>query len=115
MTATPKSGFFRKNALLLLAFVVLLAVAAVFAIGAIRHARDWDIAADQPIEAWMTPRYIAHSWGLPRDMMMETLKLEPSPDGPQPLSEIAEERGVPVADLIAQIEAAVAEFRAQQK
>lgn len=107
--------FWRGNRFVILAFGLFLGLAVYFAIGAIRHAREWDVARDQPIEAWMTPRYIAHSWDVPRDVMMDTLHLVRIPGGPQPLAKIAEERGIPVERLIDDLEAAIAEFRARER
>lgn len=103
--------FWRENRVLLIAFVGVLSLVAVFAIGTFRHAREWDGARDQPIQAWMTPRYIAHSWDLPREVMTDQLGFERTTDGPQPLTDIADERGVPVAELIAEIEAVIAAYR----
>ena len=62
----------------------------------------------------MTPRYIAHSWDIPRDVMIEELGFAPGNDGPQPLSAIAAERGEPVDVLISRIEAAIAAHRAEK-
>lgn len=67
------------------------------------------------VEAWMTPRYVARSWGMsPRRLAKAIGAPIPPPDGPMSLSELAELRGVPVAEIIAEAEAAIAEFRAER-
>ena len=91
----------------------------IFALGAsvvfgVRAAVFWYTAPpwlerQQPIEAWMTPRYIARSLGLsPRDLMQALKAPMPPPDGPMSLSELAEIRGVTTKQIIAEAEAAVA-------
>ncbi|WP_136440695.1 hypothetical protein [Pacificoceanicola onchidii] len=68
----------------------------------------------QPIESWMTPRYVVRSWRVPREVVLDALLLErPLPGGPVSLSEIAELRGVPVAQVITDIETAIAAFQAE--
>ncbi len=69
---------------------------------------------DQVIEPWMTPRYVAHSWHVPREVMVEALgqDLEQGNGGPPNLARLAAERGVTTAELITVIEAAIEEFRA---
>jgi len=75
-----------------------------------RHDR---IQREQPVAAWMTPGYVAHSWHLPREAVIEALALDPK-DGPprETLSDLAKERGVPVESLITSLETAIAEHRA---
>lgn len=109
---TRGAGFWRANRGLVLAFVLLLAFALFFAAGAMRRIEDRFAAADQPIEPWMTPRYVAHSWDLPREVMVGELGFAPGADAGQPLSAIARERGVPVEVLIVELEAAIAAHRA---
>lgn len=104
--------FLRHNRLLLLAFVVALTLAAYLGTSAFRNATAFrDAPPDQTIEGWMTPRYVAHSWDVPREVMTG-LGFERGTDGPRPLSRIAEDRGIPVDVLIAEIEAAIAAHRA---
>ncbi|MDE9448886.1 hypothetical protein J3R80_00200 [Aliiroseovarius sp. Z3] len=67
---------------------------------------------DQPIEGWMTPRYVAMSWDVPRDVMMNALRIDRPEDGPPNLARLAEARGVTLDALIAEIEAAIAAHRA---
>lgn len=67
---------------------------------------------NQPVAAWMTPRYVARSWGLPPDLVLDAIEApRPRPEGPVSLRRIATLRGVPVEEVIADLEAAIAEFR----
>lgn len=104
--------FWRENKVLVLSFVLVLGLTVFFGLGALKHLRGWDAAVDPPIEGWMTPRYVAHSWNVPRAVMEGDLGLIRGVDGPVPLSRIAEARGVPVEVLVAEIEAAIAAHRA---
>lgn len=106
-------GFFRKNLILLAGFALVLGLTIFFGLGALNHTREFRAAPpDRAVEAWMTTRYIAHTWTLPREVMTG-LGFERTPDGPRPLRKIAEERGIPVEDLIAEVEAAIAAHRAE--
>ncbi len=68
---------------------------------------------EQAIEPWMTPGYIAHSWQVPRSVVIEALHAPvPPPKGPMNLTELAAHNGVPIEDLIAEAEAAIAAWRA---
>jgi hypothetical protein len=70
---------------------------------------------DEAIAGWMTPRYIAHSWDVPPETIGAALGLEPGRSGrPPTLERLAEERGVPLAELEAAVAAAIARHRAEQ-
>ena len=67
----------------------------------------------QPVAAWMTPRYIARTWDVPPDILLETLNIERTGDGrPPTLEKIARDRGIPVETLISDVETALRAFRA---
>lgn len=68
----------------------------------------------QQIEPWMTPRFISHSWQLPRELVLEAIGAPPRPDHLMNLEEIAQAQGVPPEELVARLEAAIAAFRADQ-
>lgn len=69
---------------------------------------------EQVIVGWMTPNYISHSWRVPRDVILDALDIpDPRPAGPMNLTTLAAQRGVPVEDLIAATEDAIATFRAE--
>jgi len=107
------SAFFKQNRVLIFAFALLLAGSLFFGWNTFQHTAHYRAASqDRSVEAWMTTRYIAHTWRLPRETM-ESLGFERQSDGPRPLSKIADERGVPVDTVIAEVEAAIAAHLAE--
>ena len=76
-----------------------------------RHER---IASEQPVAAWMTPGLIAHSWHVPREVILDALDAPGRPaQGPMNLTELAEMQGTTVEALIAEANAAIAAWRAE--
>ncbi len=67
---------------------------------------------DVMIEPWMTPRLISHSWHVPPEVLGAALQIERKPGKSRNIEWYAEDLGMPVETLINQIEAAIAEFRA---
>ncbi|GLS87819.1 hypothetical protein GCM10010873_27930 [Cypionkella aquatica] len=64
---------------------------------------------NQAVEPWMTAGYIAKSWSVPGPKL-DLLAGLPGPavkGHPQPMAEIARDRGVPVAEVIARVEKAI--------
>lgn len=101
------------------ATVILGAALAVSLFFAVRLVAFWIYWADpdhrdQAIAPWMTPGYVAHSWGIPRDLAFETLGLPPASGRPRTLEEIAADRGLTVDALAEDLRAAIAAFRARQ-
>ena len=67
---------------------------------------------NQPVAVWMTPRYISRSWRIPPELVVEALDApRPPPDGPMSLRELAEYRGVPLEQVLAEAEALIASQR----
>lgn len=68
----------------------------------------------QAVQPWMTVGYVGRSWHLdPRAIDAEAGL--PFPEGkPLTLQQIADQRGVPVADIIAAVEAAIARLQAAE-
>jgi len=93
-----------------------LAVSLFFAVRLVAFWIYWADPAhrDQAIEPWMTPGYIAHSWGVPREVAFEALNLPPAPGGPRTMQDLAAERGVSVNVLAQDLQAAIDTFRAQE-
>lgn len=96
----------------------VLAIALVaFLIFGLRAALFWSdrlprAERDQPVAAWMTPRYIARSWRIPPDLVLDAIDApRPPPDGPMSLRELAEFREVPVEQVLAEAEALIASRR----
>lgn len=100
---TRLAHLWTHHRLLLAGFVLALAITLFFAFRLIAFAIYWNDPAhrEQPIAGWMTPRYIAHSWHLPPEDVRAALNLTPDrTEGRITLIEIAEQRGVPVSELI---------------
>jgi hypothetical protein len=52
----------------------------------------------QPLELWMSPRYVAKSWDLPREVILEVMDLQP--DNAQPtLRHVIEHLGITLPEL----------------
>lgn len=104
----------RENRLVFIGFVLAAALTLFFATRLTLNWIYWNDPAhrDQEIAGWMTPRYVAHSWRIPPEVLAGTLGLEPGPGRPPTLSEIAAARGTTVEALAAAIEAAAERHRA---
>jgi hypothetical protein len=76
----------------------------------------WATHQEEPIQPWMTVGYVARSWGLDgRDIdALAGLPLPEVKGRPQPLAEIAADRGVAVEEVIAEVEAAITALRATE-
>jgi hypothetical protein len=99
------------------AFLLACAVTLFFAGRFTVYTVYWATHQEVPVEPWMTVGYVARSWGLePR--ALDAAAGTPVPDvkgHPQTLEEIARDRGVPVADVIVEVEAAVARMKASEE
>lgn len=96
-------------------FVTLLCFACYFAINAIAAAIYWNDPRhqDQPLAAWMTPRYVAQSYDIPPDVLGPALFLDPTePPRRLRLEDIAAANGVTLDTLQQRITDATAAFRA---
>ena len=106
----------RARPLLTTAFLAACAVTVFFAGSFLYHSVYWATHRDEPIRPWMTVGYVARSWGLD-GREIDALAGLPMPDvkgHPQSLREIARDRGIPVAEVIAEVETAVAKLRAHE-
>ena len=107
----------RQRPYLVSAFLIACAVTLFFAGRLTVKVIYWSNPAhhNQAVEPWMTVGYIARSWRLD-GREIDALAGLPLPEvkgHPQPLSEIAKQLGVPVQDLIAEVEKAIATLRFQ--
>ncbi len=98
------------------AFVLACAVTMFFALRLIFFTVYWSTHREMPVEGWMTVGYVARSWGVePRALDSAAGLPQPEVKGhPQPLVEIARDRGVPVAAVIRDVEAAIATLKARE-
>lgn len=98
------------------AFLLACALTLFFAGRLVFFTVYWATHREMPVEPWMTVGYVARPWGLdPRTLDAAAgLPLPEVKGRPQPLSEIARDRGVPVAEVIADVEAALVKLRAEE-
>lgn len=97
------------------AFLLAIAVTLFFALRFTVQTVYWSAHQDESVQPWMTVGYIARSWNLDGRKIdaIAGLPLPEAKGRPQPLSEIARDRGVPVAQIIDDVEAAIEALRAQ--
>lgn len=108
----------RHHPVRLSAFATALLAAVFFGIRLIVFTLYWSDPANRnlPIEGWMTPRYVAMSWDIPRDVVGEALGLEPDGGlGPVTLDRLAEDQGIPTDALISRLETAIAAHKADNR
>lgn len=99
----------RMRPILTSAFVLACAVTLFFGGRVVYDAVYWANHRNVELRGWMTIGYIARSWGV-KPPELDALTGLPGPKvkgHPQPLAEIAKDRGVPVADVIAEVQAAI--------
>ncbi|MGY3437127.1 MULTISPECIES: hypothetical protein [unclassified Marinovum] len=103
----------RDNKLLLTGFVLALALMAFFAIRSVMFWVYWadPMHRNQAIEPWMTPRYIAHSWDVPPQIVGEAMHLDPS-GGRITVAEVAAQQGVASGEIVRVVTAAILDHRA---
>lgn len=95
--------------------VVALSVSLVFGVRTIGNWVYWSDPEhiDQPLAGWMTPRYVAYSWDVPRPVMIEALDMGDKNPERRNLKRLAEAQGIPLEELIARIKAAIEDHRAK--
>ncbi|MBV7409900.1 hypothetical protein [Maritimibacter sp. DP1N21-5] len=64
-------------------------------------------SADPEVAGWMTPRYIARTWNIPPEVILESLDLTAEPRKRMTISEIALDKGLTTPDYAAEVEAAL--------
>jgi hypothetical protein len=93
--------------------VVSLAVAGLFTVRSVALWAYWHDPQHraQAIEPWMTPKYIAHSWGVPAHVVLESLgDFQRHKKGPMSLDQIAAAQNTSTRDLITAVESAINSF-----
>ncbi|MGL4239067.1 hypothetical protein [Tabrizicola sp.] len=105
----------RAKPVLTSAFLLACALTLFFAGNFAYRTVYWATHQEEPVRPWMTVGYVGRSWDLdPREIdRLAGLPLPEVKGRPQPLSEIARDRGVPVEEIITLVEAAIAELRAR--
>jgi hypothetical protein len=104
----------RHHPYLVASFVLATVLTLFFAGRLVRQTLYWSDPAhhQEQLQGWMTLGYVAKSWHLPAAEIATALGIDPS-QRPQPLSEIAKARGIPEAQLIGAVQAAIADFAAK--
>lgn len=110
-------SLWRRRPVLTTAFLLACAATLFFSGRFVVQTVYWANHQEEPVRPWMTVGYVARSWGL-EPMTLDLAAGLPLPEvkgRPQPLSEIAKDRGVPVEQIIAEVEAAITTLRAEQQ
>ncbi|MEP3436538.1 MAG: hypothetical protein ABJN75_07145 [Hoeflea sp.] len=105
----------RHNRWLTLSFLVTLTLALVFTIRAGVFFVYWQQHQDEPIEGWMTVRYIAHSYRVNPEIIHDALELPKTGPDRRPLIKIARDRGQPLDELTSGIIEAIPKDRAYRR
>lgn len=97
---------------MLVAFLVALVFAIRFGL-AVWH---WGtLPVDPQLEGWMTPRFIAHSWDVPPDVVQKALPpLEDGLGRRVTLDEIAQAQGIALEQVLNDLRTAIAAHRAER-
>ncbi|OCW58752.1 hypothetical protein [Hoeflea olei] len=101
----------RSNRWLTLGFILTITLALVFLIRASVFFVYWQAHADEPIEGWMTVRYVAKSYRVAPGLVHDAIGLPPTGPDRRPLIKIAEQQGRSVEALAGEILAAVDRVR----
>ena len=101
----------RQQWLVASAFLLALLITGLFGWRMVRRAVYWHNHRDEPIRPWMSVPYVAHSYRVPPRVLYKAIGLEPMPHDRRPLRMIAREQNRPVAELIAELQDAIAEVR----
>jgi hypothetical protein len=103
---------FRLHPYLSIAFLVSSVAAIAFLIDVASGLMGWDGGRPGPVRPWMTVGIIAESWGLdPREIDAQAGLPLPVDGRPFTLQDIADDRGVPVEEIIRLVEDTVREMK----
>ncbi len=100
----------RNQKLLLLAFTLAAVMTVMFAARMVVFSFYWGNPdhQNQPLEGWMTPRYVAYSYGLEPDEFEQILGIDPTAVSRTHLRDILKEQDLTLEELQARIDALVA-------
>lgn len=104
----------RSPLALRIAFALALLVTLGFGLRLVASLVYWSNPAnrDQPVESWMPLGFVARSWQVPPEVLVQALGLSPDERPRQTLEQIARAQGQPVAEVVATLEAAIDTWRA---
>jgi len=94
-------------------FVAALALTLLFGVRTVVTALYWNDPAhhDQSMEGWMPIGYVGRSWHVPREVLAQAMGIEEGTSSHRNLDQIARERAIPLAELIAHLTTAIDAFR----
>jgi len=100
----------QRNKFLLLAFVFAAIATVFFATRMIVLGIYWADPdhQNQPLEGWMTPRYVAYSYGLEPDEFELVLGIDPTAVSRVHLRDLLKEQGLTLSELQTRLDALVA-------
>ena len=100
----------QNHKLLLLAFVLAAAATLMFAVRLVVVTVYFSNPdhQNQPLEGWMTPRYVAYSYGLEADEFEQVLGIDPTVVSRMNLRDILKEQDLTLEQLQARLDALVA-------
>ena len=108
------SGFSRKQWLILIAFVLVVAFTGFQIFRTVQRANYWRQHRDEPIAGWMRIGYIANSYHVPPNVLQQAIGLPPDVPDRRPLTEIAKSQNRSFEELKADLEKAINDFRANR-
>lgn len=109
----------QTHKLLVIAFAVALTLTLGFGIRAAMFVPRLHFkmpnAAEQPVQAWMTPKFIVHTYDMPGPVVGEVLGIDRGTNPDQPISAIAKARGVDPTTLTIPMDAAIKAYHESLK
>ncbi len=97
----------RGKRLLVLAFAFSLAASLFLGGRTIAYFVYWTDHRDQQLEPWMTPGYIAQSWDVDRDIVLEAIGMPVAERTRRPIGKIADDKGMTFQALSDDVMAAI--------
>ena len=110
---TDVAKLFRRHPLLVAATVLAAVLTLFFGVRFVMGAVYWAAHREEPVQAWMTAGYVGRSWGFNPRALDREAGLPPPQGHPLTIAEIARQRGVPVEEVIADVEEAIARLKAR--
>jgi hypothetical protein len=96
-----------QRTLLTLGFCLAIAATFFFAFRAGHTARHFR-GQNEPIQAWMSVPFIAHTRHVREAPLFQAIHVQPNPRDHRPLRDIARSENLPVAELIRELNQAIA-------
>jgi hypothetical protein len=96
-----------QRTLLTLGFCLAIAATFFFAFRAGHTARHFR-GQNEPIQAWMSVPFIAHTRHVREEPLFRAIHVEPNPRDHRPLRDIARSENLPVAGLIRELDRVIA-------